>query len=73
MRQYLERVILLPCNMLFIYKDFLSAPPALFLQEEAARERLEERKRRQALFLHKKRRPRKVERKASFNSATHPT
>lgn len=38
------------------------------MQEEAARERLEERKRRQALFLHKKRRPRKVERKASIAS-----
>lgn len=38
-----------------------TAPP----QEEAARERLEGRRRRQARFLHKKRRPRKVERKVS--------
>eukprot|EP00752_Nemacystus_decipiens_P010794 g9601.t1 len=41
----------------------LPALPPVDVEEEAARERLEERKRRQALFLHKKRRPRKVERK----------
>eukprot|EP00903_Cladosiphon_okamuranus_P015705 g14497.t1 len=41
----------------------LPALPPVDVEEEAARERLEERKRRQALFLHKKRRPKKVERK----------
>ena len=43
---------------------YLFRSVALYLQEEAARERTEERKRRQALFLHKKRKPRNIERKA---------